>query len=368
MEKSKVFFITPEKAWQRLDRIFSRAKLNIEKEEIVAIKLHFGELGNIRYIRPAIVRKVVDMVKKRGGKPFLTDTTTLYRHARQTMFDYLETARKNGFTPETMGCPIIIADGLKGNSGEWVELSSWRKLKRVKVAQAIFESDFLICLSHVTFHIQTGLGASIKNIAMGCTTKETKLAMHASAAKPTYNRSKCILCMTCVRVCPGNAFRKSKDRIIYEPEKCIGCGECIAYCPSGAIKVPWSSVLNYDLQKSMLDAVSGVISGFPPQKRFFINVALDVTPHCDCPPESLLPAVPDIGIFASYDAVACDKASFDFIKEAAAYPGSEIDRKRKGRGDEKINVIYPDIDMERYWEVCEQAQVGSVEYEIEKLS
>jgi len=367
MGKSRVFFITPEKAWQKLERIFSRAKLNIEKDEIVAIKLHFGELGNIRYIRPSIVRRVVDMVKKKGGRPFLTDTTTLYRHARQTMFDYLETAAKNGFTPETMGCPIIIADGLKGQSGEWIELSSWRKLKKIKVAQAIFESDFLLCLSHVTFHVEAGLGASVKNIAMGCTTKETKLAMHASATKPAYISSKCTLCMMCVRICPGGAFYKSENKIVYDSGKCIGCGECIAFCPSGAIKVPWGSVPNYDFQKSMIDATAGVLSRFSPQKRFFVNIAMDITPHCDCPPESPLPAVPDIGIFASYDVIACDKACFDFIKEAQAYPGSEMDKKGKGRGDEKIKATYPDIDMERYWEICEQSGIGSVEYKIEKL-
>lgn len=368
MDKSKVFLISPERAWQNIEKIFRRAKLSIEKDEIVAIKVHFGELGNIRYIHPSLVRKVVDIVKRAGGRAFLTDTTTLYRHARQTLFDYLETAAKNGFTPETMGCPIIIADGLKGTSGQWVELTSWRKFNKVKVAQAVFDSDFLIALSHLTFHPEAGIGGSAKNVAMGCTTKETKLAMHSSTAKPKYDESKCTLCMRCVRVCPTEAFyQEGKSKIGYDPAKCIGCGECIAYCPSGAIKVPWESVLSFDMQKGMIDGLAGVISRFPPQKRFFINVAMDITPHCDCTEESLLPVVPDIGILASYDVIACDKASFDLVTQAVTYPGSEMEKKGKGRGDDKVVATYSAVDTARYWKMCEESGLGSLRYEIEKL-
>ena len=351
--------------------IRDRAKIKdkIENGDIVAIKMHFGELGNIRYIHPSFARKVVDLVKEAGGRPFLTDTTTLYRHARHTLLDYLETAAKNGFTSESMGCPILIADGLRGTSGQWVELKNYHKLKRIKVAQAVFESDFIIALSHFTLHPGTGIGASVKNIAMGCTTTETKLAMHSSEAKPRYNEAKCRLCLACVKVCPSGAFyyRKEEKKIGYVPEKCIGCGECIAACPSGAITVPWESVRVLDQQKGVIDGCAGVLSRFLPDKRFFINIVMDVTPHCDCPSESDLPVVPDLGIFASHDVIACDKASFDLLTEAVAYPGSEMDKKKKGKGDDKVRAIYPEIDMQKYWELCKESGMGNLEYELERV-
>lgn len=370
MKESKVLWIHPQAAWQKLKTLFNQngIKKDIGEKEIVAIKMHFGELGNIRYIHPTIARKIVDLVKEAGGRPFLTDTTTLYRHARQTLFDYLDTAAKNGFTSESMNCPIIIADGMRGTNGQWVELKSYSKFKKVKVAQAVVEADFLISIAHITFHPDAGLGASVKNVAMGCTTKETKLAMHSSEVKPIYNEEKCTLCMQCVRVCPAEAFYQSNKKIVYNPNKCIGCGECIAYCPSRAITVPWSSTFNFDLQRGLMDGFRGVVSTFSPRKIFFINVGFDITSHCDCVGTSKLPVVPDIGILASRDVIACDKASFDLIKKSCAYPGSEIDKKGKGRGDDKIAVIYPDIDTSRYWKLCQDSGLGNLEYELEVIS
>lgn len=371
MSASKVLVAHPRAAWQKLGKVLKRANLKdkIEDGEIVAIKMHFGEMGNIRYIHPSFARQVVDAVKEAGGKPFLTDSTTLYRHARHTLLDYMETAAKNGFSMETMGCPVLIADGMRGTTGEWVQLKSHLKLEKVKVAQAVFDSDFLIALSHLTLHPGTGIGASVKNIAMGCTTTETKLAMHASEAKPKYNEAKCTLCLACVRVCPSGAFyyMKESKKVGYEPEKCVGCGECIAECPSGAITVPWESVRVLDQQKGVLDGCAGVISGFAPEKKFFINIAMDITSHCDCPEESDLPIVPDIGILASNDVIACDKASFDLMTQARAYPSSELDKKGKGEGDDKVRAIYPEIDMDKYWSLCRESGMGNLEYEVEKV-
>ncbi len=369
MKESKVYMIGPKAAWQNLDKLFARTGIRkkIEKDEIVAIKIHFGEMGNIRYIRPALARQVVDMVKKAGGRPFLTDTTTLYRHARHNLFDYLQTAARNGFTSETMGCPVIIADGLRGTSGQWIELTNHQKLKKVKVAQAVFESDFLIALTHFTLHPDAGIGGSIKNIAMGCTTKETKLAMHTSQAKPKYEASKCTLCFSCVRVCPAGAFyQKGKKEIGYDPEKCIGCGECIAYCPSRAITVPWESVFSLDVQKGIIDGFCGVISRFSSEKRFFINICLDITHHCDCMKESHLPIVPDLGILASYDALACDKASFDLLNKGTNYPGSESDRK--GAKKDKVKTIYPRVNMDKFWKLCKNSGLGNLEYSLEIIN
>ena len=160
---------------------------SIEKGDTVAIKLHLGERGNPSYLSPAIAGFFADLVKECGGRPFVTDTTTLYRRARHTMFDYLETAARNGFTSQTMGCPVIIADGLKGQSGTAVAVESARLLKEVCVAEYISDADVLISLAHVTMHPTVPLGASVKNVGMGCATKSSKIAMHTVGNKPTLN-------------------------------------------------------------------------------------------------------------------------------------------------------------------------------------
>ena len=368
MARSKVFLIGPEKPWQKIDKLFSRSgiKDKIEAGDIVAIKLHFGELGNTRYIHPIFARKIVDLVKEAGGEPFLTDTTTLYRHTRETLFGYLETAARNGFTRETMGCPIIIADGLRGTNGEWVELASFSKFKRVKIAQSIYESDFLLSLAHITLHGMAGLAASIKNIAMGCATKETKLAMHASEAKPAYNEEKCTHCLRCIKICPGEAFYEEEGRIKYKAAKCVGCGECIACCPSGAITVPWGSLLAYDVQRGMVDGFKGVISIFG-EKVGFINLGFDITPDCDCVSRSSLPITPDIGIIASGDPLACDKASYDLVIGAPPYPGSEADKKGIKEGKDRIESLCPNAEPAKLWKLCQKMELGSLNYEIEVI-
>jgi len=370
MKKSKVLRIRPEGAGEKIKTLFDRGGItkSIEKEEIVAIKVPFGELGDLRYVSPAIVRIIVDLVKKTGARPFLADTTTLYRHARHSFFDYMRTAAKNGFTSEGMGCPIVIADGLRGTNGQWVELDSYCKFKKVKVAQAFVEADVLIAVTHVTLHEDVGIGGAVKNVAMGCSTKETKLAMHASDIKPVYDETKCIGCFQCIRVCPSEAFRRNGKKVTYDPTKCIGCGQCMSYCPQQAITVIWEDMFALDLQRGLMDGYRGVISTFSQNKVFFVNVGFDITPNCDCVWQNDIPIVPDIGILLSRDAIACDKASWDLVKESPVYPGSRIDGKGKGPGDEKTVLVYPHIDVSQYWKLCKDSRFGNPEYELEVVS
>ena len=235
------------------------------------------------------------------------------------------------------------------------------------MAQAIYEADFLISLAHVTLHPQGGLAASIKNVAMGCTTKETKLAMHSSEAKPSRNEEKCTQCLRCVKICPGEAFYEKTSQIHYQAEKCIGCGECIAVCPSGAITVPWASVFALDVQRGLMDGFKGVASVFK-EKVGFINLGFNITPHCDCKGNSKLPLIPDIGILASQDVLACDKASYDLMKKAPPYPGSDLDVREIYRRKDKIESIYPAVNFSGFWKLCKETKLGSLEYELREVS
>ena len=96
---------------QKLARLLMSAGMDqIDfKGKYVAIKIHFGELGNMAYLRPGYARVVVDLVKDLGGKPFLTDANTMYVGSRKNALDHLETAYLNGFTPYSTGCHVIIA-------------------------------------------------------------------------------------------------------------------------------------------------------------------------------------------------------------------------------------------------------------------
>ena len=117
MEKSKVYFTSfkatgNENLLQKLHRLMKTAGFeNIDfKDKYAAIKIHFGEYGNLAFLRPNYARVVADYVKELGGKPFLTDCNTLYVGSRKNALDHLETAYVNGFSPYQTGCHVLIAD------------------------------------------------------------------------------------------------------------------------------------------------------------------------------------------------------------------------------------------------------------------
>jgi len=355
--------IHPLARWRRLlEGIGVRA--GIGKDDLVAIKMHFGEENNVTYMRPTFARKTVELVKEWGGRPFLTDTTTLYRTARATLHEHLDLARKHGFTAESMGCPIIIADGLK-NNGVSVDIENGL-LDHVHVAQAIYDADVLISLAHVTFHPEMPLAATIKNIGMGCVTKASKVEMHGLKSVVLFNHAKCVGCGLCVKVCPGEAYTLESKKARFDESKCVGCGECVAYCRSGAITIPWSEGIG-DIQGRIVEGAAAVISTFDAAKVFHVDLGLDVTVICDCAGWQTK-AVPDFGILASTDPVAVDKAASDCIDELPPYPGTDYSQSPHMRpGGDKVKAVWPGLDMERLWAAKALERIGSLEYEIEDV-
>ncbi len=335
---------------------------SIEKGDTVAIKLHLGERGNPSYLSPAIAGFFADLVKEYGGQPFVTDTTTLYRRARHTMLDYLETAARNGFTQQTMGCPVIIADGLKGQSGTVVHVESARLLEDVCVAEYIHDADVLISLSHVTMHPTVPLGASVKNVGMGCVTKSSKIAMHTVGNRPTLNAEKCTKCGACIKMCPGEAYSFKKHVITVDPDKCVGCAGCIAVCEGGAIQIPWDAG---KVQGTLLDGYKAVISTFLPDKLFFFNFAINVKETCDCLGEAFSSIVPDIGVLASRDGIAVDKATDDLIVAAPGNPNSILAFVGAAEpGARKADAISDTARSEAYWEAVAKSDAESVDYKL----
>jgi len=286
----------------------------ISKGDSVAVKLHMGEMGNITYIRPAFVRKVVDLVKKRGGRPFVTDTVSLYPGGRNTESKYLSTAAYNGFVKESVGAPIVIADG-NGDEGQTVAVEKAVEgcdLRNVQVAAKIKEADFLLVLSHVKGHVMTGFGGAVKNLGMGCVTKRSKREQHR-ASPVLLDGTKCDGCESCVGVCPVDALAMRGGKPQRDPEKCIYCGSCFFSCSRGALS--WERKNKERFQVYLAHAATAVAHGFD-QEIGFINFVQDVTPHCDCAAPAGRALFPDIGVLASNDPVAIDKASLDLIDKA----------------------------------------------------
>lgn len=317
-ERAEVFFspYTRNRAFLReLRALFSKVGEAVSPGDSVAVKVHMGEYGGSAFLPPPVVRRVCDLIKEKGGRPFVTDTTTLYPGRRFTAAQYMATATFNGFTAESVGSPIVIAGGEEGYDGEWVDNAacvSGCTLDRTKVATEFMNADCMVVLSHVKGHPMSGFGGAIKNVAMGCVTKESKADQHRMN-RGIIDFSKCTGCGDCVEACSYGAMSLSDDRMARDEEKCMSCNHCFFLCTEGVFSLPPEARERFSVY--LAHAASGVLRRFG-ARAAFINFVQDVTPLCDCVAPSGLPVVPDIGILASTDPVAVDKASLDLIARA----------------------------------------------------
>ena len=315
---SEVFFFPYDegRAFLRgLRLLFSKIASVVSPGDSVAVKVHMGEYGGSAYLRPPLVRRACDLIKEAGAKPFVTDTTALYPGRRFTASRYLATAALNGFTKESLGVSVVIADGEQGYDGEWVDIPkqvSDCHLDRVKIAKKILDADSLIVLSHAKGHELSGFGGSIKNLAMGCVTKESKAAQHR-VNRGIIDLSKCTGCGQCVEACAFKALSLVQEKIVRDEEKCMNCNLCLNLCPEGVFHLPPQAKERF--QVYLAHAAAGVLRRFH-SRVAFVNFVQDVTPLCDCATPSGLPIIPDIGILASTDMVAIDKASLDLIAQS----------------------------------------------------
>ena len=339
-------------------------KKTVNKGALTAVKLHFGEKGNDAYIRPIFIRAVVDEIKRCGGNPFLVDSNTLYVGSRKNAVEHLLTAIENGFGYEVTGAPLIIADGLKSNDYRNVEING-DYFKTVKISSAIYEADSLVVVSHFKGHISAGYGGAIKNLAMGCAPAVGKKEQHALRLAVT--EEKCIGCGRCFRNCPGHAIsmlkRDAGMRSYIDPVPCIGCCECMTVCPAGAIKMIWTA--NEDKRSFNCRMAEYAYGAVKDKKRvIYINTMMDISPLCDCCGWSDTPIVPNIGIAASTDPVALDKACYDMV---VAAPGSPFIEHHFKAGDDKFALLHPHTTPHAQFEHGAKIGMGSLDYELRQI-
>jgi len=287
------------------ERALADATRKMTKDDAVAVKVHFGEKGNTRYVPPRHIRPVIEALRPFKGRLFLTDANTLYRGMRLNAKDHLKIAKEHGFG--ALKTRIVIADGQAGEEEEEIPIPG-RIFSRVKVARHIAKANALVVISHFKGHILFGFGGAIKNLGMGCGSRAGKLEMH-SKIKP-YVNADCISCGQCVENCPTDAISmQENEKALIDSERCIGCAKCIAICCNEAIEVPWHGATSLEVMERCAEYALGAARG---KTCVFVNFVNHITRDCDCMPDSEIIGQ-DVGLVASVDPVACDQASFDLV-------------------------------------------------------
>ena len=376
MEKARVYFTdfrTPyggDTMPGKLKKLIRKAgidQLNLDGQ-FVAIKIHFGELGNVSYLRPNYARAVVDVVKELGGKPFLTDCNTLYPGSRKNALEHLYCAWENGFTPLTVGCPILIGDGLKGTDDIEVPVRGGEYVKNAKIGRAVMDADVIISMTHFKGHETTGFGGALKNLGMGCGSRAGKKEQHNNG-KAYVQQEICRGCRRCMRECANNGlvFDPETRKMHVDKEHCVGCGRCVGACNFDAIDFedPNSNqMLNYRIA----EYAKAVVDGRP---QFHISLVMDISPNCDCHGENDAPILPDVGMFASFDPLALDQACVDACMKCEPLPNSQLGEHMRDPHFVDHHDHFTNSTPESEWQSClshaEKIGLGTRDYELIRL-
>ena len=354
--KSKVYFVAVNDANDirtvndKLKRLIEKSRVLdfIRKEYKVAVKLHFGEEGNTGFVRPGHVRVICDEVVSKGAAAFLCDANTLYRGRRLNSNEHLALAREHGFTKEAVGIDSIIPDDTKKENAIDIQINQ-KFIKVAKLARLFIDADAIVAVSHFKGHMLTGFGGALKNIGMGCATREGKLTQHCDVSPVVY-ADKCIGCGECEIVCPAGAIHIENNKSVIDTSKCIGCASCMAVCPTMAMFVDVEA--GDKVQEKMVEYSLAVLKDKKDKAGFF-NFAIRINKECDCWGMENSRIAPDVGILASLDPVSIDKASFDLVNKAC--------------GKDIFKAAHPQQDGIKQLAHAKEIGLGNLDYELVEL-
>ena len=194
-----------------------------------------------------------------------------------------------------------------------------------------------------------------------CTIEAASSIWSAEAAgKPSVDPDLCRSCGRCLGFCAESAIAIDGKAHI-DQDRCVGCGRCIAVCPFDAIEPVFDEapdVLNFKIVEYAMAAVKD-------KPNFHISIICDVSPFCDCHGENDMPVVPNVGILASYDPVALDRACIDLVQKQPMIPGSILYANCNGRKPADIfSCVQPTTHWQSTFEHAERMGFGSSDYEI----
>ncbi|MDY6820830.1 MAG: DUF362 domain-containing protein [Deferribacterota bacterium] len=337
----------------------------IEKDAVIPIKIHLGNSGAFRTIRPQFVQKTVERLKKVPSKPFVTDSV------RIEAYKYLEVANSAGYNYLTLGAPVVIADGMYGKDS--IKVKSGPLLDEVSIASAIYDAESMVVLTHVKGHVQAVFGGAIKNISMGGVSGAPRGGswkhgrgkmhfLHGDIMK--WNKEKCVFCYNCVQICPEECIEFVDNVYTVDEKKCVRCGRCARVCPEDAIEVP---ITHVDFMKAVSEGAKAVLSTFNKKRVVYINFMLEMQPECDCMSIADTPVVQDQGILLSDDPVAIDKASLDMLKNIKTLPNS-LAENIEVNGERDVFSILHGKNADKQLLEAEKMGLGSTSYELIKMA
>ena len=356
--KSKVYFIKvndPDDAGtikEKFARLLDKSDCLgfIRKSNLAVVKMHFGEEGNTGFVKPEFVRLVCESLLQKGATPFLCDTNTLYRGRRTNSKDHLQIAREHGFTREATAAEVVIPDETRKDNVAEVAING-KFIKTAKILKIFQDADAVVDIAHFKGHIMTGFGGVLKNVGMGCATREGKLAQHSDISPIVY-LDNCVGCGACEEACPVKAVSIKDEKSNIDPEICIGCASCIAACKYNAIDVNWDAG-GSAIQEKMIEYAKAALKD-KSEKCAFINFAIKITGECDCLAKDDPRIAPDIGIFVSRDPVSADKAAFDLT---VALSKKDI-----------FKEAHPNREGSKQLNYAAAIGLGSLDYELINLS
>lgn len=345
----------------RIKKLLKQLELGamLEPGMLTAVKVHFGEGGTTGFVSPLWLKPVVDFIRKAGAKPFLTDTNTLYIGNRGEAVSHHLQAAAHGFDPNVVGAPVIIADGIKSRNERVISYEG-NALSEFYLAGDIVDCDFLVNISHFKGHELAGFGGALKNMAMGCATRQGKMRQHCGLG-PKVELKHCVGCADCVKVCAPGALVMDDEKVSLDLEKCVGCASCFLVCKTGALQIDWKTDVKEFLKRMM--EYAGAVMSLKKDVSVHINYVFNVTPDCDCPGFSDAPVCPDIGILASLDPVALDQACLDLVDQAQPVFPSKLPADIRP-GDHKFGLIHPKTQGPFSLLYAQELGMGSTDYEL----
>ncbi len=348
----------------RIKRLLKNAGASegLEEGALTAVKIHFGEQGTTGFISPLWIAPVLEYLRKSGVKPFLTDTNTLYMGQRGEAVSHALQAANHGFDPKLLGAPVSIADGLKSNHERTVPCPG-KHFDRAYIAGDILDADCLVNLSHFKGHVLTGFGGALKNIGMGCATRQGKMQQHCGTG-PKVKEENCEACGACLEVCAPGALSLDGGVINLDKDKCVGCSSCIRVCPTGALQVDFEIEFK-DFVEKVADYAAAVL--FPREEKVLhVNYVLNVSPGCDCPGFNDAPICPDIGVLASFDPVALDQCCLDLVNEALPLHPSDLPEGIQP-GEDKFEASNKGTYGQHMLEYAQDLGLGTREYQLSRV-